>query len=379
VIKSFLESGCVGDLTQLFQVGLVDDWLSSYDPGSRRTLRSIVRGFLGYAGVPLADLIERQKFARGDDAYEVLKVVESFVAQLQGRRSYKRTVYSVLGQLFAYHHAPLPRDPRFQRSFHMQGVQPPTSAKLTIDDVKQIIMAAKPRDRCMILVKWHGLMGVRELEYVNLHGWPQIKQQLDAGADIIHLDLPPRKRSEYPFYTLIGGDAIKYGLKPYLEKYGEPPSKNGPIWLTEKGIPVSRKCMQNIWRSLTNRLELTPRKHNNRGTRYGYHSHETRDLASSVWTVSGANEKVCEFLMGHLKQIDSNLYKKFWKTHPQFVVDEYRKALPYLNLISGETGSKNQQDEIRTLKEKVAIMERAFAKLNLLNGEVEQVRRRLDS
>ena len=144
MIKSFLESGCVGELAQLLQASLVDDWLSSYDPGSRRTLRSIVRGFLAYARVPLEELIERQKHAVGEDAYKVLKVVQSFVAQLQGRRSYKRTVYSVLGQLFAYHHAPLPRDPKFQRSFHMQGVQPPTSAKLTIDDVKQIIMAAKP-------------------------------------------------------------------------------------------------------------------------------------------------------------------------------------------------------------------------------------------
>jgi len=83
---------------------LVEDWLSSYDPGSRGILRSIVRGFLAYAGAPLELLVERQKFARGDDAYEVLKVVQRFVALLQGRRSYKRTVYSVLGQLFAYHH-----------------------------------------------------------------------------------------------------------------------------------------------------------------------------------------------------------------------------------------------------------------------------------
>jgi len=88
----------------------------------------------------------------------------------------------------------------------MQGAQPPSVAKLTIEDVKQIIMAAKPRDRCMVLVKWRGLMGAQELEYANLHGWRQIKQQLDAGADIIRIDLPPRKRSELPYYTLLDAD-----------------------------------------------------------------------------------------------------------------------------------------------------------------------------
>jgi len=146
------------------------------------------------------------------------------------------------------------------------------------------------------------------------------------------------------------------------------PSVKGPIWFTEDGRPATRRTFQHIWRGLTNRLELTPRKHNNKGTRYGYHPHETRDLASSIWTVSGANEKVCEFLMGHPKLIDSNLYKKFWKTHPQFVVDEYRKALPHLNLISQKPTPNHEDRERMKQLEEVAKMK---STVNALSRELE--------
>jgi len=78
------------------QVDLVGGWLSSYDLGSRSVLGSIVRRFLVYARVPAVELVERQKHAYGEDAYQVLKIVQSFVAQLPARRNYKRLVYSSL-------------------------------------------------------------------------------------------------------------------------------------------------------------------------------------------------------------------------------------------------------------------------------------------
>lgn len=243
-------------MLELVEVDLVEEWLKTYDPGSHVVLRGIVRRFLAFAGVAAAELIDRQKHAVGEEIYEIPKLVQSFVAQLPARRSYKRFVYSMINQFFAYHHAPFPKDPKFLRSFQMQGVQPPAIAKLTIENVKEIIMAAKPRDRCMILMKWHGLMGARELAYTNLHAWPQIKEQMDAGSDIIRIDLPPRKRSDLPFYTLVGGDAITHGLKPYLDKYGDPPAK-GPIWLSKNGLPISARSFQFVWRGLTNRLGIS--------------------------------------------------------------------------------------------------------------------------
>jgi len=62
-----------------------------------------------FAGVSAAELVERQKYAFSEDAYKVLNLVQSFVAQLPARRSYKRLVYGVLNQFFAYHHAPPPK------------------------------------------------------------------------------------------------------------------------------------------------------------------------------------------------------------------------------------------------------------------------------
>jgi len=102
-------------LLSLAQIDLVGDWLSSYDPGSRKTLHCIVKQFLVYARVVIAELVERQKHAVGEDAYSVLKVVQSFVAQLPARRNCKRLVYSSLNQFFAFHHA-YTYSPFFHRS-----------------------------------------------------------------------------------------------------------------------------------------------------------------------------------------------------------------------------------------------------------------------
>ena len=85
-----------------------------------------------------------------------------------------------------------------------------------------------------------------------------------------------------------------------------------------------------------------------------------RDLARSLWHQSGADKDVAEFIMGHI--VDRNKYDKIYTLDPEWVKDEYRKALPYLNIISAGSAAKEQQEELQDLREKVATIESLLIK-----------------
>ena len=80
------------------------------------------------------------------------------------------------------------------------------------------------------------------------------------------------------------------------------------------------------------RVGLISKKRGEPGVRCGFNCHEMRDLARSVWHQTGADRDVAEFMMGHT--VDPLRYDKIYVLDPRWVQVEYRKALPYLNLLT---------------------------------------------
>jgi len=72
LVKRFLEVGWVGYLSQLVEPDFVDDWLGSYDPGSRTVLRGLVKRFLMFGGV---QTLENKLSPRCLDRERSMKVI----------------------------------------------------------------------------------------------------------------------------------------------------------------------------------------------------------------------------------------------------------------------------------------------------------------
>jgi len=86
---------------------------------------------------------------------------------------------------------------------------------------------------------------------------------------------------------------------------------------------------------LVRRAKLVPaRRSDSQKTRYGFNIHNTCDLAISLLaTVPDLKDHCVEYWAGH--DIDPLHYKDL-TLHPQFLEDQYRLAIPYLNIISGK-------------------------------------------
>jgi len=111
--------------------------------------------------------------------------------------------------------------------------------------------------------------------------------------------------------------------------------------------------------------------------RYGVSPHEIRDLTRSRWQVSGADPLVAEFLMGH--DIDPNAYNKFMKYEPWYLVQEYRKALPWLNIMSQNPSKVDRfkiDNEIESNKIEINLLRQELGKKG---REIKDLREQIEA
>ena len=78
---------------------------------------------------------------------------------------------------------------------------------------------------------------------------------------------------------------------------------------------------------------------------------------------------MAEFFLGH--DIDSNHYNKFMKYEPWYPVQEYRKALPWLNVLSEDPRKVD-----RTLTD--GKLEASEAKVDALSRQLADMRKKMD-
>jgi len=286
------------------------------------------------------DLLVRQ--LEYQDKYVILDLLQGYIKSLSPmRKNSKRKAYSVIRSFFVHNRCELPRDP----SFRIRGDKPPVIAKLAVADIAEVAMAAKGPYRSMILCKWQTMLDCARLEYANLNCAGQIVDQLKADTHPVRIDLPGRKANENDaegqFFTFIGADA-KAALLQYFEKIRGWPRPGEPIWVYGNGVGVKKTGFTASWLSLLRRTDKIPASAGTPGLRYGFNSHEFRDLAISRLHThaknAGFDMDCCKFWCGQVGEIDKLKYDKFY-TDTEYVRDQYLIAEPYLNILTNPKGA----------------------------------------
>lgn len=299
------------------------------------------------------DLIEYQRNTDNDSRYDILDKVQEWVSAMHHLRlNSKKASYAAVRSFFLHNRIELPRD----KSFRIRSDVPAVQGTLSLEEVRKVILASNECYQAVFTAMFQGALDRSGFDYWNRTGWESLKEQLREEADVVKIDLPGRKKEKNrrPFYTFIGGDAIK-AIRKYLEK--RPNEKSFSEWernreerCREDGVeyrprtlkadfifytkdmePVSSNSIRLYWLRKTKRLGLVQATPGGPGTRYGKNPHEMRDLWRTQFMMSRRAPEVAEFLMGHV--VDPNRYVKVHRNEA-WALQEYREALPWLQLMS---------------------------------------------
>lgn len=398
----------------------VKDWLGRLASGTRHHylvhfyayFRWLQENGGEFSGRSVGELLDLQDRAVGRDRFKQLKMLQRYVSERRLRYSTKMDVYSVVRSFYAHNYVELPPDVTFK----VHSDIPESNGTLDVDGLKRILGMAPLGYRAVFLCMFQSGMGEGEFEIFNM-SWNQVKTHLEGNRDVIKVLLPGRKHSknQRPYYTLLArsSDTVK-ALQKYLDvergavgegepifqtKYGSKikganicqmfrvyaeragllkretpkcPRCDGETIRMRKRIGTSRiqkvfyrckKCGKNMFASEENKLPHT---------RYGLNPHEMRDVFRSEWHLSRADPDVAEFMMGH--NVDPNKYDKIMKLHPEYAEEEYRKALPFLNILT-EDPRKVSLDKVREIEEKTREIEALKRQMAEQQGSIKNLER----
>jgi integrase len=360
----------------------VQKWLGRLSPGTAEVNWSMFQSFIRFlkeSGGSLADfspddLVEYQKNCDNGNMYDVLDVVQNWILSLDNHRaSYKKRSYATVKSFFLHNRALLPSDP----SFKISGDKPKVRGRLTVDIIRNVILASNRTYQAIFLSMFQGGMGSGEFVEWNETGLQGLLAQLRDDVNIVKIELSGRKHSRYKrnFYTFIGLDAIE-AVRQYLEKVTR---RDGAIFINQLGDPVSKNAVKKYWSSKIYKLGYASRttEPNYQGHRTGMNIHELRDVFRSQWEKSPAKSSVCEYLMGH--QVDPLEYNKAFRDE-RWTCSEYKKALPMLQIMSSSRPF-GQVDEgiVETQQQRIEDLESELVKLRTgRNSEVETLRTEME-
>ncbi|MHA1974807.1 MAG: hypothetical protein ACTSW1_17550 [Candidatus Hodarchaeales archaeon] len=278
----------------------------------------------GFHGFSPDDLVRFQIHASNLDRYLILDTVQRWVDSIPNLRAgSKKGYYSSIRSFFMHNRAELPTDP----GYRIRSSKPPVKNRLTVDILKQVVLASKPRYQAIFMIMFQAGLDEASFIHWSMNGLESTLQQLRKKPDgPIMIELPGRKHTKNieNFYTFFGYDGVKL-LRNYLEKRGTAP---GPIF------KVSKKAMIKYWTRQLKRLGYIKQKGSSRGNRYGYNLHRLRSLFRSRWRISGVDVELAEFFMGH--EIDKLGYDKSPWLNTEWYEDQYIAAQPWLNILSDD-------------------------------------------
>jgi len=342
-----------------------------------RFYNEVLAGDARFKGLSPSQLLEWQENAKGRERYVLGQLARSFINSLPMTRSSKVTRMSHINSFFSHGYAPLPPDSVFKFS----NCTPRVDGDLQVEDLVTIIQNSNLKYATVFLMLAQGILDEKRLCYINVNHAELVVDAVTRKREVFRVPLPQRKQNPEPFFSMLDGSRSDFAVsfRRYMKTTTHDLSKclflndfNNPITehnisayfhrrAVEKGLvkqltPSCSECGGRTVRRQFNRKEYretygspkvgyecqscghiqlacdmpTEFKHALKSHRTGKHPHEIRDLMRSRWGDSGAKAVVAEFIMGH--RIDKNSYNKMkYKT---LVESEYRRALPWLNILS---------------------------------------------
>jgi len=351
----------------------VESWLNRRQP-SRGVFVAILRPWYDWLmaqagpwqGLSPDELLDFQKRMAGDERFLLMDKVQDYIAEHgDWRRSYKRKVFTTIMSFFNLNRADMPKDPEIARNFHSE--QAPMRKDLTVAHLKQIVLGKNIMYRAIFLSILEGAMGQDELIEWSSQGigplMDELKGEKRRRHGVIRVDLKPRKKNPQPYFTLIGGDALRAiedwvrhreTLRAAFERKHPKGHFPDSIFVSIHGKPLTLLGIQTYWRRLAYDLGfIKSRSQGGPGTRYGVNPHQIRKLFRTLYGRSRSenaelHRNVGEFLMGHT--VDPYDYNRFFDDE-DIVIQEYVKALPYLDIVSSDKAEgKVDEDEVENLR-----------------------------
>ena len=341
-------------------------WLSKLSGGSRKSFGNIFYRFIiqlrekeeQFSEYSPDDLIHFQKNAVGDDRYILLDEVQGFSQNMKvksssedgeardARQGTKKTFHTVICSFFQHNRAAFPKE-----EFIPSSETGPVRKDLTLTNVRDVILASNQTYAAIFLCMFMGGMGLQELLYWSNHGWEDLKKEIAEGRSTYKVYIAGRKskRNIKPFNSRVGGDAVDYLLryingnrKKARTSFDRGKKRNSistnekfnpnVIFYTSRGTPMLNDSLILYWKRHLFALGIiTPIENSTCGTRYNKNIHQLRSLFRTQWGKSPPKGFIAEALMGHV--VDPNDYLRT-QNDLNWVASEYRKALPWLNIMT---------------------------------------------
>ncbi|MBA7613700.1 hypothetical protein ES703_20956 [subsurface metagenome] len=359
-------------------------WLSKLSGSTPITYRSMFYRFIlhlrerggQFSEHSPDDLIQFQKNAVGDDRYLLLDEVQEFSRNMkvkspnedeegrEARLNTKRNQYVVMCSFFKHNRAPFPSE-----TFSPSSETEPVRKDLTLPNVRDVILSSNHTYAAIFLCMFMGGMGNHELVYWSNRGWEDLKKEIVEGRSTYKIYIAGRKgkRNVKPFYTRVGGDAVDYLLR-YIrgnrkkartsferaKNIGYIPNNEeftpNVIFYTSHGTPIKKHTLYQYWmRRLFALGIITPVENPTTGTRYDNNIHQMRSLFRTQWGKSPVKGFIAESLMGHV--VDPNDYLRT-QTDLGWVAREYRRTLPFLNIMSSvKPYNLYEEEEVETIRD----------------------------
>lgn len=389
----------------------VERYISSLAEESRPMAKRILMRFFSFAGVSPEEAVCFQRehpvdYRFVDLAYEWLERGELAVAT-------KRTRFSMVNAFFLSNRVPLPKD---RHRFHSNKEK--VAGELSVEEFRRILLSCNRTYRAAFLVQFQSGSGVGELVHINTHHAGLVWDEIKRGRHVIRLTMPGRKRNRNikPYYTFLGGDACR-ALRDLFHSCGW--RKDSVLFRNEYGQPLSRNSLSTYFRAhaiktgvikqftpscldcggetvkqlrsryglkrtyyvctvcdsvhLAGDFPLGP--HERGGIRYRAKTHELRDLFHTQWhyaqKYAGVDAIASEFFMGHGGRIDPDEYDKIMRD-TAYAMGEYRKALPFLNVLSEnplKVARTVLDDELAGQRKELELLRRELARVSRVKAD----------
>ncbi len=246
----------------------------------------------------------------------------------------------------------------------------------TKEELKQMLNVGSLRDRVMILMSTSSGLRVGALASLTL-GDVALDEDIPR---IVVKRKPGRKisRKMKAFATFITPEAKTLLLQyvSHRETLGEKITELSPIITSDRkeelGNFLNSTYLSNHWRRLLKRAHLATK---NGGPWHDIHLHTLRKYFETQCTNAGVKTTYREFWMGHIgKHLEESYFRGEVETH----IEEYSKAIPYLNILAPEPEDyKSLVEKIKFLEENGKRKEMEIQKLRDQQAENIELKRRI--